>query len=172
MLRMSLQRAENFLSTRPPLTQCSLASNRPMDNGTIGFALRCPAIRIQVTRRTITVTVYDRTSILRIRSLVCLLRPTQSSLGIPPSSPGASRRRLNVPSYRLLSTIALLVGAVSASKLRVDNAAAAARRASRGRATVVRRTGSARAEDRLRVTDGFLYVCQMSARDWLCCIMG
>lgn len=153
-------KSSNF-STRPPLIQCSLGT---MDKETIGFALRHPAIRVLITRRRITVTIHDRTSIVGIQSLVRLPRLPQSSLRIPPSNPEASRRRLNAPAYQLRRTIPLLVGAESASELRVDNASAATRRASRSRATIVRRAGGARAEDRLRVTDGFLYSCQLSLR--------
>ena len=67
--------------------------------------------------------------------------------------------------YRLRSTMSLLVRAVSTSEVRVDDAAAAARRASRGNAARGRSAGSALAEDRLCVTDSFLWVCQLPARD-------
>lgn len=50
----------------------------------------------------------------------------------------------------------LLVGAVSASELRVDQAAATTRRAPRGRTAVRGGTAGALAEDRLSVTDGIL----------------
>lgn len=60
--------------------------------------------------------------------------------------------------YRLRSTMSLLVRAASTSEVRVDDAAAAARRAPRGNAARGRGAGSAFAEDRLRVTDSFLWV--------------
>jgi hypothetical protein len=61
--------------------------------------------------------------------------------------------------------MSLLVCAGSASEVRVDQAATAVRRTPRGNAARSSSAGGALAEDRLRLTNGFLRFRQSSAKD-------